>query len=201
MGRVCDHIRNSSDDWEREQHNLVGAYRERLLDPARRMEAAKPSLTMKSRCPRLQNTEQYSSWTPAVLVPFAALEVLMLHGDSATGQLLDEVNQIKNHRIHIVHGRNDAICPPEAAARLYQALKAQVQETTSQSNSSKLPAIPTVNHRFHGPRQAADAFAKESEERTHGPASSWRVGLTHRKVGIWNDHPCSNQQSYVCEMC
>ena len=39
------------------------------------------------------------------------------------GQLLDEINQIKDHRIHIVHGRNDSVCLPRAAARLYSALK------------------------------------------------------------------------------
>ena len=40
-----DHIRLTSDDWAREQHNLVGAYRDRLLDPSRRMAAAKAFVT------------------------------------------------------------------------------------------------------------------------------------------------------------
>mgnify|MGYP001402404344 CR=1 FL=1 len=64
--------------------------------------------------------------TPEVLVPFAALEVhYMLHeGFMRRSQLLDEVGAIKNHRIHMVHGRNDAVCLPRAAARLYDALKA-----------------------------------------------------------------------------
>ena len=62
--------------------------------------------------------------TPEILVPFAALEVhYMLHGGFIRrGKLLDEVAAIKDHRIHIVHGRNDAVCLPRAAARLRSAL-------------------------------------------------------------------------------
>ena len=81
-----------------------------------------------------QNHERMTSvlQTPEVLVPFAALEVhYMLHaGFMRRGQLLDEVGQIKDHRIHIVHGRNDAVCLPRAAARLFQALKVQVRAIT-----------------------------------------------------------------------
>jgi proline iminopeptidase len=64
--------------------------------------------------------------TPEVLVPFAALEVhyMLFAGFMRRGQLLDEVGAIKDHRIHIVHGRNDAVCLPKAAARLRDALVA-----------------------------------------------------------------------------
>ena len=64
--------------------------------------------------------------TPEILIPFAALEVhyMLNAGFMRRGQLLDEVNRLKNHRIHIVHGRNDAVCLPRAAARLRTALTA-----------------------------------------------------------------------------
>ena len=60
--------------------------------------------------------------SPTALVPFAALEVhYMLHGGfMRRGQLLDDVGAIRDHRIHIVHGRNDAVCPaqpPDCAMR------------------------------------------------------------------------------------
>ena len=38
------------------------------------------------------------------------------------GALLDNISILKDHRIHIVHGRNDAVCLPRAASRLYSAL-------------------------------------------------------------------------------
>ena len=38
------------------------------------------------------------------------------------GQLLDEAHVLKDHRIHIVHGRNDTVCLPRAASRLRAAL-------------------------------------------------------------------------------
>ncbi len=122
-----DHIRTTSDDWERERHNLVGAYQERLLDPQRRMDAAKAFVTYELSLSHLyKNEERIASVmaTPEVLVPFAALEAhYMLHGGfMRRGQILDEVGAIAGHRIHIVHGRNDAVCLPRAAARLRAAL-------------------------------------------------------------------------------
>ena len=124
-----DHIRLTSNDWAREQHNLVGAYRDRLLDPERRMAAAKAFVTYELSISHLHKNEERIAQTmesPEVLVPFAALEVhYMLHGGfMRRGQLLDEVPAIKDHRIHIVHGRNDAVCLPRAAARLQRALLA-----------------------------------------------------------------------------
>ena len=41
------------------------------------------------------------------------------------GQLIENVDAIKDHRIHIVHGRNDSVCLPRAAWRLLNALKTQ----------------------------------------------------------------------------
>ncbi len=48
----------------------------------------------------------------------------MLHGCFLKrGQLLENIHAIKNHRIYIVHGRNDSVCLPRAAWRFYQSLK------------------------------------------------------------------------------
>ncbi len=123
----ADYIRTTSPDWEREKHNLVAAYRDRLLNPKQRMDAAKAFVTYELSISHLYKNEariQSVMATPEVLVPFAALEVhYMLYGGfMRRGQLLDEVAAIKDHRIHIVHGRNDAVCLPKAAARLRDAL-------------------------------------------------------------------------------
>ena len=122
------HIRSTSSDWDREQHNLLGAYRDRLLDPARRMAAAKAFVTYELSISHLhRNAARIASVmeTPEVLFPFAALEVhyMLSGGFLRRGQLLDEVAVLRDHRIHMVHGRNDAVCLPKAAARLYGALK------------------------------------------------------------------------------
>jgi proline iminopeptidase len=162
-----DHIRHTSEDWEREQDNLVGAYRERLLDPTRRMEAAKAFVGYEISISHLhKNTERIASVmaTPEVLVPFAALEVhYMLHsGFMRRGQLLDEVGTLKDHRIHIVHGRNDAVCLPRAASRLFQALQA-----AGAGDNVTLEFVEAAGHSDSEPpisralRRAADAFARE----------------------------------------
>ena len=138
-GRVADHypdeweayvahIRDTSSDWDTEKDNLLAAYRVRLLDPDRRMAAAKAFVAYELSISHLyQNHERMESvmQTPEVLVPFAALEVhyMLNAGFMRRGQLLDGVAAIKDHRIHIVHGRNDTVCLPRAAARLYNALK------------------------------------------------------------------------------
>ena len=162
------HIESTSDDWERERHNLVGAYRDRLLDPARRMEAAKAFVTYELSISHLhKNQERIESVmaSPEVLVPFAALEVhYMLHGGfMRRGQLLDEVGAIKDHRIHIVHGRNDAVCLPRAAARLRAALSA-----AGSGDNVTLEFIEAAGHSDSEPpiaralRSATDALADEA---------------------------------------
>ena len=123
-----DHIRTTSSDWSCERDNLLGAYRDRLLDPEKRMAAAKAFVAYELSISHLyQNHERMTSVlaTPEVLVPFAALEVhyMLNAGFMRRGELLDNVSHIKDHRIHIVHGRNDTVCLPRAAARLYRALK------------------------------------------------------------------------------
>ena len=124
-----DYIKKSSNNWQREQHNLLSAYRERLEDPKKRMAAAKAFVSYELSISHLiKNTERIESvlQDPDILVPFASLEVhYMLHGGFLRrGQLLEDVRILRDHRIHIVHGRNDAVCLPKAAARLRDALVA-----------------------------------------------------------------------------
>ena len=163
-----DYIRSTSADWDREQHNLVGAYRDRLNDPAQRMAAAKAFVTYELSMSHLHKNHDRIAATmsqPEQLVPFAALEVhYMLNGGfMRRGQLLDEVSSIKDHRIHIVHGRNDAVCLPRAAARLFNALKA----AGAQSNAT-MEFVEAAGHSDGEPpiaralRHAADMLARES---------------------------------------
>lgn len=163
-----NHIKFTSDDWEREQHNLLSAYRDRLLDPERRMEAAKAFVTYELSLSHLySNPERIASvmQTPEVLIPFAALEVhyMLNAGFMRRGQLLDEAYRLKNHRIHIVHGRNDAVCLPRAASRLRAALTAG-----GDNHLVTLEYIEGAGHSDSEPpisralRKAADALANEA---------------------------------------
>ena len=164
-----DHIQSTSSDWERERHNLVGAYRDRLLNEDQRMEAAKAFVTYELSISHLHKNQARIDSTmesPEVLVPFAALEVhYMLNGGfMRRGQLLDDVGAIANHRIHIVHGRNDAVCLPRAAARLRAALHA-----AGAGDNVTLEYVEAAGHSDGEPpiaralRQAADALALEAQ--------------------------------------
>ena len=123
-----EHIRITSTDWRREKDNLIGAYRDRLLDPLRRIEAAKAfvryELSLSHLCKNNQRIDAILD-SPELLVPLASLEVeYMIHaGFMRRGQLLDGLEAIKGHRIHLVQGRNDSVCLPRAAFRLFKALK------------------------------------------------------------------------------
>lgn len=167
-----DHIRLTSSDWERERHNLVGAYRDRLLDPAKRMEAAKAFVTYELSISHLHANPERIAQTmasPEVLVPFAALEVhyMLRGGFMRRGQLLDDVARIKDHRIHIVHGRNDSVCLPRAAWRLYHALK----EAGAQDNVT-IEFVEAAGHSNSEPPisralvHASDQMAKEARLNT-----------------------------------
>ncbi len=162
-----DHIRDTSEDWTSESQNLLGAYRDRLLDPSRRMAAAKAFVAYELSISHLyQNHERMASvlGAPEVLVPFAALEVhyMLNAGFMRRGQLLDEVGKIKGHRIHIVHGRNDAVCLPRAAARLVGALKG-----AGAGQNVTLEYIEAAGHSDSEPPiaralcRAADSLAKD----------------------------------------
>ena len=178
-GRVAHHypeeweaytgyIQRTSSDWARERDNLVGAYRDRLQDDAQRMDAAKAFVTFELSVSKLYQNPALIAETmeqPARLVPFAALEVhYMLHnGFMRRGQLLDEVGRIKDHRIHIVHGRNDAVCLPRAAHRLVGALR-----SAGAGDNVTLEYIEAAGHSDSEPniskalRTAADALAREA---------------------------------------
>ncbi|MGB0592054.1 MAG: hypothetical protein ACPGU1_20420 [Myxococcota bacterium] len=107
--------------------------------------------------------------SPEVLVPFAALEVhyMLRGGFMRRGQLLDDVARIKDHRIHIVHGRNDSVCLPRAAWRLYHALK----EAGAQDNVT-IEFVEAAGHSNSEPPisralvQASDQMAKEARLNT-----------------------------------
>ena len=163
-----DYIRRTSTDWAREQQNLVGAYRDRLQDDGQRMEAAKAFVTFELSISHLyQNAERIAATmeAPDRLVPFAALEVhYMLHGGfMRRGQLLDDVGILKDHRIHIVHGRNDTVCLPRAAHRLFHALR-----TAGAADNVTLEYVEAAGHSDSEPgiskalRTAADALAREA---------------------------------------
>ena len=163
-----DHIKSTSDNWGREQHNLLGAYRDRLLDADRRMAAAQAFVTYELSISHLySNPKRVASVmeTPEVLIPFAALEVhYMLHGGfMRRGQLLDEAHVLKDHRIHIVHGRNDTVCLPRAASRLRAALVG-----AGAGNNVTLEFIEAAGHSDSEPpiaralTTATDRLARES---------------------------------------
>lgn len=178
-GRVADHfpeawaaytayIQQTSPDWAREQHNLLGAYRERLSDPAQRMAAARAFVTFELSISSLRsNAERIAAVmeTPEVLVPFAALEVhyMLHHGFLRRAQLLDEVGALRSHRIHIVHGRNDAVCLPRAAWRLYEALQG-----AGAGDNVTLEFVEAAGHSDSEPpisralRRAADALSRDT---------------------------------------
>ena len=108
--------------------------------------------------------------TPEVLMPFAALEVhyMLSAGFMRRGQLLDEAHRLKHHRIHIVHGRNDAVCLPRAASRLRDALNAG-----SENPLVTLEFIEGAGHSDSEPpiaralRAAADSLADEALAQRH----------------------------------
>jgi proline iminopeptidase len=162
------HIRATSRDWSREQHNLLGAYRDRLLDPPRRMAAAKAFVTYELSISHLHKNEARIASvmaTPEVLVPFAALEVhyMLSGGFMRRGQLLDDVAVLRDHRIHMVHGRNDTVCLPRAAARLRSALQG-----AGAGENVTLEFVEAAGHSDSEPpisralRQAADLLADEA---------------------------------------
>ena len=122
------YIQNTSQHWDLEQQNLLAAYQKRLFDPDQRLQAAKAFAGYELSISCLYHNHERIRGVlsnPEKLVPFASLEVhYMLHGCFLRrGQLLEAVNSIKDHRIHIVHGRNDSVCLPRAAWRFYQSLK------------------------------------------------------------------------------
>ena len=128
--QYTSYIQKTSQNWNLEKQNLLAAYQRRLFDPSERLEAAKAfaGYELSISCLHGINDRVRSIMSnPEKLVPFASLEVhYMLQGCFLKrGQLIENVDAIKDHRIHIVHGRNDSVCLPRAAWRLLNALKTQ----------------------------------------------------------------------------
>jgi len=126
----CQYIQDTSQDWDREQKNLLGAYWERLQskDPSVREAAASAfvgyELSISKAYIDPAVIEEYLG-TPSILIPFAVMEVhyMLNAGFMRRGQLLDCVDRIKHLKVAICHGRADYVCQPQAAWRLHQALK------------------------------------------------------------------------------
>jgi len=124
------YIEETSDDWEREQTNLLGAYWDRLTsdDTKTRVAAAAAfvgyELSISKTYIDPEVIEQYLG-TPSFLIPFAVMEVhyMINSGFLRRGQLLDRVDTIKHLKVAICHGRGDYVCQPQAAWRLAKALR------------------------------------------------------------------------------
>jgi len=124
------YIEDTSNDWEVERTNLLGAYWKRLTssDVATREAAAAAfvgyELSISKSYIDPAVIEEYLG-TPSILIPFAVMEVhyMLNAGFLRRGQLLDGVDLIKHLKVAICHGRNDYVCQPQAAWRLAQALR------------------------------------------------------------------------------
>ena len=125
-------IRETSDDWEREKTNLLGAYWQRLTsgDADLRKAAAAAFVGYE-----LSISKTYIDpavldevlGTPTILIPFAVMEVhyMLNAGFLRRGQLLDNAHLMAaaGHKVAIAHGRGDYVCQPQAAWRLSEALR------------------------------------------------------------------------------
>mmetsp|Transcript_19284 Transcript_19284/g.41937 ORF Transcript_19284/g.41937 Transcript_19284/m.41937 type:complete len:396 (-) Transcript_19284:405-1592(-) len=126
----CRYIQDTSDDWEREQTNLLGAYWDRLTcdDKAIREAAAAAfvgyELSISKTYIDPAVIEEYLG-TPSILIPFAVMEVhyMINAGFLRRGQLLNNASKLSHLRVEICHGRADYVCQPQAAFRLTRALR------------------------------------------------------------------------------
>eukprot|EP00578_Thalassiosira_sp_NH16_P016889 CAMPEP_0181120470 /NCGR_PEP_ID=MMETSP1071-20121207/24175_1 /TAXON_ID=35127 /ORGANISM="Thalassiosira sp., Strain NH16" /LENGTH=369 /DNA_ID=CAMNT_0023205131 /DNA_START=173 /DNA_END=1282 /DNA_ORIENTATION=+ len=126
----CRYIQDTSDDWEREKLNLLGAYWDRLTskDKAKREAAAAAfvgyELSISKTYVDPKVVEEHLG-TPSILIPFAVMEVhyMINAGFLLRGQLLDNASKLSHMHVAICHGRGDYVCQPRAAWRLTQALK------------------------------------------------------------------------------
>jgi len=124
------YIRDTSDDWDREQKNLLGAYWNRLTSDDKGTRAAAAAafvgyeLSISKTFIDPAVIQDYLG-TPSLLIPFAVMEVhyMINAGFLLRGQLLDNVPKISHMKVAICHGRGDYVCQPQAAWRLTQALR------------------------------------------------------------------------------
>ena len=131
-GNYKRYIQETSEDWPREQGNLLGAYWARLTsdDVKVREEAAAAfvgyELSISKTFIDPAVIEEYLG-TPSILIPFAVMEVhyMLNAGFMKRGQLIDNVKVMAKHghKVAIAHGRGDYVCQPQAAYRLAEALR------------------------------------------------------------------------------
>eukprot|EP00560_Eucampia_antarctica_P002671 CAMPEP_0197830800 /NCGR_PEP_ID=MMETSP1437-20131217/7410_1 /TAXON_ID=49252 ORGANISM="Eucampia antarctica, Strain CCMP1452" /NCGR_SAMPLE_ID=MMETSP1437 /ASSEMBLY_ACC=CAM_ASM_001096 /LENGTH=374 /DNA_ID=CAMNT_0043433413 /DNA_START=139 /DNA_END=1263 /DNA_ORIENTATION=- len=127
-----DFLKDTSDDWERESINPLGAYWNRLTSDDLQLRNAAASafvgyeLSISKTFIDGDLIARYLA-TPSLLIPFAVMEVhYMINGGFLRrGQLLDGVDSMKKHghKVAIAHGRGDYVCQPKAAWRLTKALE------------------------------------------------------------------------------
>jgi len=125
-----DFLKDTSEDWEREKINPLGAYWKRLTstDPKLRNAAASAFVGYELSISKTfidRDLIERCLATPSLLIPFAVMEVhYMINGGFLRrGQLLDGVDSMMGHRVAIAHGRGDYVCQPKAAWRLTKALE------------------------------------------------------------------------------
>ena len=168
------YIEETSENWQVEKRNLLGAYWSRLKsDDAKVRSAAAAAflgyeLSISKTYIDPAVIEQYLG-TPSILIPFAVMEVhYMLNGGfMRRGQLLDNVKIMAQHghQVAIAHGRADYVCQPQAAHRLAEALRAagaQVQlefvagAGHSDSEPGLVDAMVRASDDFRGEAPAAE---------------------------------------------
>ena len=126
----CNYIRDTSDDFEAERQNLLGAYWKRLTsdDAATRLAAASAFVGYELSISKTFVEDKIIREcleTPSQLVPFAVMEVsyMLNAGFMSRGQLIAEVGKLSSlERVCISHGRSDFVCQPVSAYRLSEAL-------------------------------------------------------------------------------
>ena len=126
----CSYIRDTSDDFESERQNLLGAYWKRLTsdDAATRLAAASAFVGYELSISKTFVEDKIIREcleTPSQLVPFAVMEVsyMLNAGFMSRGQLIAEVGKLSSlERVCISHGRSDFVCQPVSAYRLSEAL-------------------------------------------------------------------------------
>ena len=126
----CKYIEDTSEDWEREKTNLIGAYFSRLTSSDKVVQNAAASayvgyelsVSKTFTDPAVIN-EVLSD--PTILIPFAVIEAhyFLNAGFMRRGQLLDNAHTLAHMKVAICHGRADYVCQPQAAWRLTKALK------------------------------------------------------------------------------
>lgn len=123
-------IEDTSTDWEREKTNLLGAYLQRLTSGDAKMQNAAAAAFVAyelSISKTFTDTPSIEARVadPSKMLPFALMEVVFMcnGGFVRRGELLDKCAVLKDIPVHIVHGRCDFVCQPQAAYRLAEALK------------------------------------------------------------------------------